>query len=155
MTNVVPSQMQYKNYAVAKIIVESNTNSIQSPDKIDELIIDFNVLKEEGQQSFLIELFIDVNKTAKAFKGSRYKIFLKLLSVFEFSSNTSKEEIHKLLVPNGLAMAYSTSRGIIGELTANSINGKYILPSVNFMELIKRKARKSSNKKISTKKVTV
>ena len=150
MTNVVTSHMQYKNYAVDKIMVESNTQDIQSTgDESDELVIDFNVLKQENEKSFLIELFIDVNKSVKAFKGSRYRIFLKLLSVFDFSKDTSREEITKLLIPNGLAMAYSTSRGIIGELTANSINGKYILPSVNFMELIKKKSRKLKDKKRS------
>ena len=150
MTNVVTSHMQYKNYAVDKIMVEPNTSDVQLPDDhSDDLFIDFNVLKQENEKSFLIELFIDVNKSAKAFKGSRYRIFLKLLSVFDFSLDTPREEITKLLIPNGLAMAYSTSRGIIGELTANSINGKYILPSVNFMELIKNKSRKLKNKKKS------
>ena len=150
MTNVVTSHMQYKNYAVDKIMVESNTQDIQSSDDgSDELVIDFNVLKQENEKSFLIELFIDVNKSAKAFKSSRYRIFLKLLSVFDFFRDTTREEITKLLIPNGLAMAYSTSRGIIGELTANSINGKYILPSVNFMELIKKKSHKLKDKKKS------
>lgn len=149
MTNVVPSQMQYKNYAVDKIYVESNTLDVQLPDDIgDDLVIDFNVLRQANEKSFMIELFIDVNKSAKAFKTSRYRISLKLLSVFDFSPATPEGEITKLIVPNGLAMAYSTSRGIIGELTANSINGKYVLPSVNFMELIKRKSRTSKSKKL-------
>jgi len=150
MTNVVTSHMQYKNYAVDKIMVESNASDIQlADDHSDDLVIDFNVLKQENEKSFLIELFIDVNKSAKAFKSSRYRIFLKLLSVFDFFRDTTREEITKLLIPNGLAMAYSTSRGIIGELTANSINGKYILPSVNFVELIKKKSHKLKDKKKS------
>lgn len=150
MTNVVTSHMQYRNYAVDKIYVESNTLNVQLPDDhSDDLLIDFNVFKQENEKSFLIELLIDVNKSVKAFKTSRYRISLKLLSVFDFSPEISEEEITKLLAPNGLAMAYSTSRGIIGELTANSINGKYVLPSVNFMELIKRKASTSKSKKLS------
>lgn len=150
MTKTITSHMQYKNYAVENISVESNLVSNKSQkNHVDELDIDFNILKEDNDQSFLIVLFINVNKSAKSFEFSSYRISLKLLSVFTFSPDTAKEEIHKLLAPNGLAMSYSTSRGIIGELTANSVNGKYILPSVNFIELIKKKSRKNTKKKLT------
>jgi preprotein translocase subunit SecB len=147
MAKIVTSQLQYKNYAVDKISVESNPAFKQSPsNSIDNLDIDFNVLTKGKEQSFLIELILNINKSTKAFTNSRYRISLKLLSIFEFSANTPRSEIDKLLVPNGLAMSYSTSRGIIGELTGNSINGKYVLPTVNFIELIKNKSRKTTTK---------
>jgi len=57
---------------------------------------------------------------------------------------------------NGLVILYGTARGIVAQATANCLHGKFILPSVNFVELVKKKAqsarkpqRKSSQKKSS------
>jgi preprotein translocase subunit SecB len=48
---------------------------------------------------------------------------------------------------NGLSILYGVARGVVAQATANCPHGKFILPSVNFIELMKSKAKESRTKK--------
>ena len=71
---------------------------------------------------------------------------IKLQTILEFAENYPDDQINELLGPNGLAMAYSIARGIVGQATGTSLHGKFILPTVNFIELLKAKAQQSQAK---------
>jgi preprotein translocase subunit SecB len=112
----------------------------------DVISVDYAIGKDPDSLSFLIKLSLVINKKKTDFEKGRYKIELELLSIFDFPKNTSKEEVQKLLEPNGLAMSYSTARGIVGDVTASAMNGRYILPSINFVKVIEAKHKKKNNK---------
>ncbi|NOY64146.1 MAG: hypothetical protein GXO97_01905, partial [Nitrospirae bacterium] len=66
---------------------------------------------------------------------------LKLNGFFSFPEGTEEETIKKMIGLNGLVILYGTARGIVAQATANCLHGKFILPSVNFIELVKKKAQ--------------
>jgi len=46
-----------------------------------------------------------------------------------------------MIAPNGLAILYGIARGTVTHMTGCSRFGKIVLPSVNFIELIRRKGQ--------------
>jgi hypothetical protein len=46
-----------------------------------------------------------------------------------------------MIAPNGLAILYGFARGTVTHMTGCSRFGKIVLPSVNFIELIRRKGQ--------------
>ena len=49
-------------------------------------------------------------------------------------------------------MQYGLARGEVAQVTSNGMHGKFILPSVNFVELAKAEAKAKVKKKKSLKK---
>jgi preprotein translocase subunit SecB len=78
---------------------------------------------------------------------------LKLTGFFCFVEGTDEEIINKMIGPSGLSILYGVARGVVAQVTGNSWHGKFILPSMNFIELMKGKAQAiETAKKISRRK---
>jgi preprotein translocase subunit SecB len=77
---------------------------------------------------------------------------MTVVSYLEFDKTFPEENKKKLLLPNGLAMTYSLARGIISEMTSQSLNGRYLLPTINFIEVIKQSLVRKKRKLASLKK---
>jgi preprotein translocase subunit SecB len=146
------SPMQLRDYLLGKLFVEANPsfNSQEGVEIEQEYGVDFDFKKQEGKPVFRIDLSVSLNCSEKAFRQSPYRIQIHLISFIEFDERYPEHDIPKLLVPNGLAMTYSIARGIVGQATGTSLHGKYILPTVNFVELVKAKFRASAEKKKNT-----
>ena len=144
MVKDVYAIMQCKTYFIQQLVVEANPEFKQLTEVVlnDDMAIDYTIGKNPDTLSFMLTLSIEINKAKIKFKESRYHIKLVLLSVFDFPEDTNKEEVSKILEPNGLAMSYSIARGIIGDVTANALQGRYILPTVNFMKVIAKNHKK-------------
>ncbi len=142
--------MQCKSYFVQDILVEANVEYTPSSnsDSRDDIKFDYAIGKNPELLSFMITLSLEINSLKTKFKDSRYHLKLTLLSVFDFPPDTNLEEIKAKLEPNGLAMSYSIARGIIGDVTANALHGRYILPTVNFMKVIEQNHKKKEAKRI-------
>jgi preprotein translocase subunit SecB len=116
--------------------------------------VNFNFFRKGKEAKFKIVLDVVVNSNDSDFKKSEYRIRIKMESYLEFDSSVSEKDISSLLVPNGLAMTYSIARGIVGQATGTSLHGKFLLPAVNFIELIKQniEAKKKKTKTTKNKK---
>lgn len=57
-----------------------------------------------------------------------------------------------MIAPNGLSMLYGVARGVVANATAMSWHGKFVLPSLNLIEIIKRKSEAESEKGNKTRK---
>lgn len=147
MSNVI-AQLQLRDYYLTLLNVEANHNFKSEEGKPIHSImgVDFNFYKKKDEPKFKIVLDIFVNLKDEDFKKSEYRIRIKVDSFLEFDPSFPEKDIPHLLVPNGLAMTYSIARGIVGQATGTSLHGKFLLPSVNFIELIKNKIESKSKK---------
>ncbi|CAH2031686.1 protein-export chaperone SecB [Trichlorobacter ammonificans] len=112
------------------------------------LNIDFDI-KRSGDDplDFMVTLVVDVNHDDKAFERGDYRIHVKLSGFFSFTEGTDEAMINAMIAQNGLSMLYGVARGTVADATATSWHGKFVLPGVNFIEVIKQKAEAGKKRK--------
>jgi len=137
--------LQLKDYFIESLHVDANPSFSKDTTTSypSALNVNFDFRKRDDAPVFRIDLEVNVNPTEETFKEAPYRIRIKTQTFFEYDAAIPKEEVSKLLGPNGLAMAYSIIRGIIGQATGTSLHGKFVLPTVNFIALLEEKARAS------------
>jgi hypothetical protein len=81
--------------------------------------------------------FADVEGTSEDAK--HYEVFARVLGFFRFDDSLSKEEKAKLLYSNGLAMLFSSLRGVLLTMSGCFPPGfRYILPTLNLQEVVRQ-----------------
>lgn len=139
------AQVQLRDYFVDYIETEVNPAFDEASENYEgSIAVDFDFKRSDDEKHFMVLMRIAANNDEASFKASPYRAVIRLRAFFEFEENFPEKEIPNLLGPNGLAMTYSVARGIVGQITGNGQHGKLVLPSVNFIELLKEKSKKES-----------
>ena len=142
------SQMQLKDFVVQLLHVEANPKFVLQKGNYleDKLDFSFDMMERKDPKLYRINLDLSINGKDEDFANRAYRIHVVVYVIYGFDLKMPKEDIDKLLGPNGLAMAYSIARGVLANATGSSLHGKYILPTVNFVELLKEKASQQGKK---------
>lgn len=120
----------------------------------DDIGISFDIKRKGNEPFFMLTLQIDLNKSKKAYTCVPYRIALKMSGFFSFAEGTEEEAMNKMIGLNGLSILYGIARGTVAQFTATCSHGKFVLPSMNFVELLKKKAiasGKTVHKKVDKK----
>ena len=144
------SPLQLRDYSLLSLHVEANEAFAfaAKPEYESAVGFDFDLSEHADGRVYRIRLTVFINQHEKIFLRAPYRISITLLGFFEIPVQDSGEELSKaLLMPNGLAMMYSIARGIVGQATGTSLHGKFLLPTVNFVEVLKEKAHGQVGKK--------
>jgi preprotein translocase subunit SecB len=130
--------LNINDYVVEELTVKGN-GDYKKPAKEQEGQIDisFNARRKGKEPLFMITMTIELNKSKQAFANNAYYVFLKINGFFGFPKETGEETMQKMISLNGLVMLYGIARGVVAQATANGAHGKFVLPAVNFVELIK------------------
>jgi|Deesub1362A_J573_1020465.scaffolds.fasta_scaffold23972_2 preprotein translocase subunit SecB len=142
----MPAQLDIEEYFVEEVRVKANPDYSGEISHEGEISVSFNIKRKGTEPFFMIPMIINVNKTKKAFETAPYQIVLRITGFFRFKEGTDEVTIKKMIGLNAPAMLYSIARGIVSQTTAQSLHGKFILPTVNFVELVTKRRKK----KIST-----
>jgi preprotein translocase subunit SecB len=142
----VRSPLQPKQYALKYLSLEENP-TFRKTSKDVKMLVSFPVrprlFQRPRSRDFLLRLEIRVNESAKAFKLAPYRATLRLDTYFEVDPGLPPDKMKQMLWYNGLSIAYGIARGIIGQATAQGSHAKFVLPAVNFVEILKhRKVKK-------------
>ena len=129
------------------VIVESiniRTNTEEPPDpSIEDVLpqpdVTLDILKVENELKFLIPFAVRVNHRKGDFRRFGYALDLKILGFFSFAEGTDEHQAGHMIHVNGPAILYGVARGIAAQAFALTAAGKVILPSVNFVEIMKRR----------------
>lgn len=148
------SRMQFKHYSINKLEFNALDNKEMSGEAIPEMNIDYELLKAEQGNVFLIVMDLNVNNSPKAKKRGNYCIALQLAAVYSFPGDATQAEIDQILEPGGLAMTFSLARGVVGNITAQAKHGILVLPSVNMLQIIKNRRQKKVNRLAERRKPT-
>ena len=148
------SLLNIYEYYVDNIDVRVNYGYKESELKTGHINVDFDIKQnKERPLDFMISMLIELNKSDAAFASGEYRILLNVSGYFSFLEGTSEETVHKMIAPSGLSILYGIARGVVAQVTGNCKYGKYILPSLNFIEIIKKKYDKSvKDKTLLTRK---
>ena len=139
--------LNFEEYIVDDLSVRTNTDFKlrKGPGKPVEMRgqvkIQFDIKQRKGNDTaYMIPLTIEVNESQDHPASSPYYVFVAIRGFFSFNKREDPETTAKMISLNGLSMLYGVARGIVGQATAACPHGKFILPSMNFVELLKRKA---------------
>ncbi len=154
MRRAVQALLNFDDYFVEEITVKSNPD-YKPKDKVSgESSISFEIKQKGSELFFMMPMTIEVNKTKKAFSAAPYYIYLKISGFFSFPEGTDEETIRKMIGLNGLVMLYGAARGVVAQVTANCPHGKFVLPSRNFVELVKAKTKAGTKRKTAREKAS-
>jgi preprotein translocase subunit SecB len=132
------AQLNIDDYVVEELTIRGNP-AYQKTAKEREAQIDitFSVKRKGKNPLYLITMAIELNKSKKAFTDNAYYVYLKINGFFSFPKGVSEETMQKMIGLNGVVMLFGIARGMVAQATANGAHGKFVLPAVNFVELIK------------------
>lgn len=82
-------------------------------------------------------------------KIAPYDIDVEAVGSFRISTQIPKEKREELVLVNGCAILYSAIRDQVMTLTARSYHGTLLLPTVNFLDKVKKEETADPNKKPS------
>lgn len=97
--------------------------------------------QKETERYHVVELKVFAGR-AKALKGIPYEFRIKIYGVFTVSPHLDEESQYRLLHLNGPAMLYGIARSAIATATGLGRKDKYILPSINVLDIFKRQQRR-------------
>jgi hypothetical protein len=146
----IPSPLNIVEFA----LINLEFNFIQPEPQLDidqeklfleyDLDIDFSIHRND-----LIRVLIkaEINRASKRLPG--YSILAEVACFFEFNKEVeiSVEVKNNIEGFSTIYMALNTLRGVISQVTANAILGRYILPSIDLNDLIEKKKSEFLNGK--------
>lgn len=129
--------VQLKNFAVSSINAK-----ILSPDSKESTkhVVDFEhfISKDDESQHLIL---ITVNYVTNISEELKCEVGIVATAVFKFDDGIDKETMEIMIPQNCIPMTYSSMRGVVLSTTATLACGAIYLPSVNFHELYKKKAK--------------
>jgi preprotein translocase subunit SecB len=131
--------LNINDYVVEELTVKGNGEYQKTAkDQQGQIDIAFNAKRKGKEPLYMITMIIELNKSKQAFANNAYYVYLKINGFFGFPKETDEETMQKMISLNGLVMLYGIARGVVAQATANGAHGKFVLPAVNFVELIKQ-----------------
>lgn len=147
------AQLNLNDYFIDELAFAANREREAGSTTSGTLSVDFDIRRSgEAPLDFMITLVVDVNPRDEDFERGDYRIHLKLSGFFSFTEGTSEEMINGMITHNGLSILYGVARGSVADATATSWHGKFVLPAVNFVELVKQKVAALAEKPRKGKK---
>ncbi len=142
------AQLNIADYVVEELTLKGNADYHKTAkEEKGEINIGFNIKRKGKGPLFMVTMVIELNKSKQIFAIGPYYVFIKISGFFEFVKGTDEETMQKMIGLNGLVMLYGVARGVVAQITANGAHGKFVLPSVNFVELIKNSRSAESEPK--------
>jgi len=139
------------DYRVDHIEISTNSDYKKSDVATVPFDINFDIKRnKDNPLAFLIPMSIQFNANGGISPSIEYHINLAITGYFSFLEGTSEEAVNKMIAPNGLSILYGVARGVVAQVTGNCKYGKYILPTLNFMEIIENKFKKLNSEKAPT-----
>ena len=93
--------------------------------------IDFEIARND--ENGVYRILIDLRSVAEK---AGYSYSIRAAGFFSVPSSVDTENRERLVLYSALPMLISTMRGYLSEMTAHSVYGRYLLPSVDLSRLL-------------------
>lgn len=70
-----------------------------------------------------------------------YSLALTISGYFRFEAGTDEPTMKRMLHVNGTSILYGIARGLVGQATGASVHGQFVLPTVNFIQILEARER--------------
>ena len=132
--------LQLRQYWIADFHLRPIATEGEDQPEADEDVlpsVDVNVFQSEeepGQYAVRVNVKL-LPETARAARLP-YDFDLTLLGIFGFAEGTPLEVQQQMIHVNGSQILYGLARGLVADVTTHGPRGRYILPSVNLIQLL-------------------
>lgn len=136
------SSMRLDDFKLGELVIEANPQFDREAQVVGELpinLIDFDGSVSEEERCFTFVLIIDLGAREATPNLPLLHVRVVVVGSFSFGKDASAELIEKVTPQNQLSALYGFARGIVANATALTPSGPYLLPSVNFYEIVKAK----------------
>ncbi len=145
----IQTSLDFQDYFISDLIIKANPAF--DPKLKEQVDIPLSVRlevkdKKNDPKYFLVQLEYTVGNQKNNVAGCRYYIRIYIAGFFQIVSNIEQKKFYELKNLNAPAILYGTARGIIAQNTASAQHGKFILPPINFVEILNHK--KQPGKKV-------
>lgn len=140
---------QLENYKIEHVVVVLNEEYDASlPTHTGNIASSLNVAPHKKDPlRYRLTLDVRIDPTEKREKEFfPYRVAIKGRAAFAFKDGCSREEIDKFMRLNGAAILYGLLRAQIAQITAQSVHGQFLLPTMNFAEAAKDEPKAKANK---------
>lgn len=97
---------------------------------------------KDSKNRYKLKLWFTLDATKK--DSFPYFIHLELMGIFEHEPVKTEPEANQFVqfvTLSGLAILYGVMRSLVSEITSQCYHGRFILPTVNFVEDLQKKAK--------------
>ncbi|MCD4786135.1 MAG: protein-export chaperone SecB [Candidatus Eremiobacteraeota bacterium] len=132
------SPLQLKKVLIQKLSIEANDKFDSNYKKDGQYSIEASMRVGEPEQESIIKVFLFIENKAKHNKKAceLKKVEIALEGQFFVHPNIPRELRQKIIPYNCVAMLFSTARGIILEATGNFPGGSFVLPTLDFTQIL-------------------
>ena len=107
--------------------------------------IDYNIgRQQENPKDYRIVMQIDLAKDGyTSAENSPYSIATIIVGHFVFAEDAPEDEMQRMIHLNGLSILFGIARGFVGQATGASLHGQFVLPTVDFVQLVNERAERN------------
>ena len=126
------------NYFVEKLEYEAIPGFNPANPAAEELSVDPDVfLVPDKPHDFMVRLKVNLAGPPKSNSGSR--LHFSLIGFFRVREDVPEKLRQAMVFQNAPSILFGIARQITVEMTGNGPYGKFVLPTVNFLEVMRRK----------------
>lgn len=142
MPTIQPPPLDVQSYHINELTFRAFDEFDEGRESAGGFNVDFDVQRNANDESTFriimrIKLATDGYTTDE---NPQYGIGLTIVGYFGFAEDTEEELMQRMVRINGSSILYGIARGIVGQATGASKHGQFVLPTVNFVEIVKAKA---------------
>lgn len=136
-----PPQLDISRYHVDSFALTAHDDFDDERDSAGELSVDFDI-EERVDDPLSFRMIMNIHVAENGYStetNAPYSITMVIVGYFFFVDGTSDETKARMLNLNGASILYGIARGFVGQATGASRHGQFVLPAVNFVELLRQR----------------
>jgi len=138
------SPLQLERYRLEKLVIDFSDEWLQAentePDDPTayEVRTDFDVYRSEDEM-FLVRLSVESRPESDSPTPRFNEVSVVVWGMFSLTAGTEEETKQQLIPYNCVAILHGLARGVITSATGACVAGPFLLPTINYLEVIKQK----------------
>lgn len=131
-------QLDIERYHVDSFALTAHDDYDHSRESAGDLTVDFDIAERvDDALSYRLAMNIRVAEAGYMSEtNAPYTIAMRIVGYFLFAEGTPDETKARMLNLNGASILYGVARGFVGQATGASTHGQFVLPAVNFVQLL-------------------
>ena len=145
------SPLQLKAYRLQKLVIDFNDQSLSAeealadPDDAYEVQADFDLYEGPEPDTYLTMLLIECRPKAADTPRRFNEVSIVTWGIFSLDPDTDEKSKNRLIPYNCLAILHGIARGVLTSATGACVAGPFLLPVLNYVEMVERKAQEQTN----------
>lgn len=142
----IRSSTQLHSFRLADLRVEFNDEWLWTPDDDHcpeeyEVRPDFEVFGSLAEGDALIRLSVTCAPAAESAGACRFRVVAATVwGILRFADEVGSGERERRVFLNGPVMLHGLLRGVLAAATGSCAGGPFVLPTVNYVEVLRRQA---------------